>query len=121
MDEVWTSGIWTAKPGRGDEFVAAWHEFAEWTADAHHPDRRAWLLRDRENPDVYVSIGPWPNLAAVDSWRADPLFRERVGRIRGLLESFEPRTLDPILEVLETGEVQGVGSGAARLGIPSTR
>ena len=106
MDEVWTSGTWTAMPGRAREFVAAWRAFAEWTAVAHHPDRRAWLLRDHDRPNVFVSIGPWPSAAAIDARRADPGFRERVARVRELLENFEPHTLDPILEILESGEVR---------------
>jgi quinol monooxygenase YgiN len=106
VNDVWTSGAWTAKDGRAEDFVAAWSEFAEWSARTQHPERRAWLLRDREHPNVFVSIGPWPSEAAVEAWRADPGFRQRVVRIRELLESFEPRTLDPILEVTELGEVR---------------
>jgi quinol monooxygenase YgiN len=105
MGDTWTMGTWTAKPGREEEFVAAWSEFAEWSAGAHHPNRRAWLLRDAERPGVFVSVGPWPSVEAVDAWRADPGFRERIGRIRGLLDGFEPHTLAPAVEVLESGEV----------------
>jgi len=105
MDDIWTSGTWTAKPGREAEFVEAWREFAVWSVEAHHPERRAWLLRDEERPGVYVSVGPWPSAAAVEAWRADPGFRERIGRIRALLDGFEAHTLRPVLAVRESGEV----------------
>lgn len=39
----------------------------------------------------------------------DTVFRERVVRVREILENFEPHTLDPILEILESGEVRVEG------------
>jgi heme-degrading monooxygenase HmoA len=95
MAEVWTHGTWTTKPGRADEFVAAWNDLAQWTA-AGYPGAQGTLLRDREHENVFVSVGPWPDLETVQAWRASDGFRERVGRIQELLESFEPRTLDPV-------------------------
>ncbi|MBW3577107.1 MAG: hypothetical protein KY462_05100 [Actinobacteria bacterium] len=32
MAQLYTLGEWTAKDRRQDEFMAAWREFAEWTA-----------------------------------------------------------------------------------------
>jgi hypothetical protein len=29
MDEVWTNGTWTLKPGHEEEFVAGWQELAQ--------------------------------------------------------------------------------------------
>ena len=95
---VWSSGTWTVRHGHEDEFVAAWREFASWSA-AQFPGARAWLLRDRDRPNVFVSVGPWPSDDAVAAWRALPGFGERIGRIRPLLESFEPRTLDDVVTI----------------------
>ena len=80
------------KPGREDDFVERWEEWAEWS---HRQGLRsqALLLRDLENPDTFVSFGPWENVQAVSSWRALPGYQERVERLRETLESFEPQTL----------------------------
>ena len=37
MPAPYTQGVWQVKPGRADEFVAAWTEFAEWTVQKHAP------------------------------------------------------------------------------------
>jgi len=93
MAMVWTHGMWTAKPGNEDEFIAAWNELADWTT-ANFAGAQGTLLRDREHPNVFISFGPWPDLETVQAWRASDGFRDRVGRIQQTLESFEPRTLD---------------------------
>lgn len=96
---VWTSGTWRVKPGCEDEFVAAWREFATWSSAAFPGGAHAWLLRDREAAGTFVSVGPWPDDASVEAWRASDGFRERIGRIRALLDGFEPRTLDEVVAV----------------------
>ena len=96
---VWTSGIWTVKPGREDEFTAAWAEFAAWSL-GEFPGSRAWLLRRRDEPRVFMSIGPWPSDEVVDTWRGSAGFQERIGRIREMLDGFEPRTFDQVVEIV---------------------
>jgi heme-degrading monooxygenase HmoA len=86
------------KPGLEDTFVAAWEEFAEWTA-AQYPGSHAWLLRDRERPNTFISVGPWSSEEAIGEWRNSEGFLERIGRIRELLQSFEARTLDEAVRV----------------------
>ena len=96
---VWTSGTWNVKPGREDEFVTAWHEFASWSSATFAPGATAWLLRDRDRPGTFLTVGPWPDDETIATWRADPGFGERIGRIRALLDGFEPRTLDEVARV----------------------
>jgi quinol monooxygenase YgiN len=95
---VYTHGTWIVKPGREDEFVAAWRELGAWTL-GRIPAAHGTLLRDREIPNRFVSFGPWESIEVIESWRADPEFQRRVGAMRELLESFEPWTMDPVAEV----------------------
>src|SRR5262245_47098447 len=94
MSEVWSSGVWIVKPGKADEFIAAWTEFAEWSS-ATYGGTMAWLLRRRDRPEEFLSIGPWPDDETIAAWRADPEFGARISRVRELLDGFEPRTFDP--------------------------
>lgn len=98
MARVFTHGTWIVKPGCEEEFVAAWREFAEWTR-TQIPDARGTLLRDREERSRFHSFGAWASEAEVENWRADPGFDERIGRIRELLDGFEPRMMDPVVEM----------------------
>ena len=76
--------------GRENEFVAAWEELADWTLREIPGARWAKLVQHQERPNVFLSFGPWESADAIDAWRASDGFRERVGRLRELLESFEP-------------------------------
>jgi heme-degrading monooxygenase HmoA len=96
---LYTLGEWIVKPGREDAFVEAWREMAQWTADEFAPGATAVLVRDRSNPSRFVSFGPWDSDELVSAWRESEGFASRVGRIRELLDRFEPQTLDPVVSV----------------------
>jgi heme-degrading monooxygenase HmoA len=102
VDELYTCGIWTVAPGREEEFVAAWQELAEWTAASMPGAGWATLVRQQEAPNRFLTFGPWESADAVAAWRESNGFRERVARIRGLLEGFEPGTYR---------RVAGIGDG----------
>jgi heme-degrading monooxygenase HmoA len=96
MTNVWTHGTWTVHPGREDDFVRAWRELARRaTAELEVPTRPT-LLRDRDRANVFVSFGPWASLEDVQRFRSSNAFREGTAAMEGLLESFEPRTLDEL-------------------------
>lgn len=99
MSQPYTHGIWTVKPGHEDEFVQLWTEFAQWSKGAVAGALWATLLRDRERPNRFITLGPWESLEAIERWRAEPGWRERVGRIRPLLDGFEPSTLDVVTQI----------------------
>ena len=96
-DRVWTHGTWTVKPGREDDFVAAWQAMARDVA-AHiggvHPPT---LLRDHDRTNVFVSFGPWDSADAVTRFRASEPFRRGTAAMGELLESFEAHTLDEVV------------------------
>ena len=94
MGQLYTHGIWLAKPGREEEFMAAWAEFAEWTEREVSPTAAGKLLRDTGTPNRFVSFGPWDSLAQIEDWRARDGWKERVARLRELLDGFEPSTLE---------------------------
>jgi len=93
---VFTAGLWVTKPGCEDEFAARWREMADWTRREISPEARGTLLRDRDRPNRFMSVGPWPSLEAINAWRAHPGFAERVSKMRDLLEEFSPMTLDDV-------------------------
>jgi heme-degrading monooxygenase HmoA len=93
---VFTLGIWTVKPGHEEEFIEGWGGMAIQT-QAAFPGASGTLLRDREAPNRFISFGPWESLEQIEMWRASAAFRDGVAGMRGLLEVFEPHTMDPIV------------------------
>jgi quinol monooxygenase YgiN len=92
-EQLWTLGIWTAKAGQEQAFRDAWTEFADWTARHQRGAGQAWLLQDSQQPQRFISFGPWESPQAVDAWRSSPEFGTFVGRIRELCAEFQPFTL----------------------------
>lgn len=92
MEEIWTYGTWTVTPGREDEFTAAWQDLADWNAREFLPGAAAVLLRDDDQPNVFVSFGGWPDTETIDRWRASAGMQTRVRAMMPMLESFVPHT-----------------------------
>lgn len=99
MGQPFTSGKWIVKEGREKEFIDAWRELAEWSLREVQGAISARLLQDRDDSRLFLSFGPWESLDAIEAWREMPGFKERVGKLRELLDGFEPHTLDVVAEV----------------------
>ena len=99
MSEVYTAGVWFAKPGKEEEFVETWSDLASWTKASFEGAISVVLLRDRADGRRFISVGPWRDASDVDAWRASDGFRERFRRLEPLLERFEPAALDPVFKV----------------------
>lgn len=87
--ELYTCGRWEVAAGREEEFVTAWTELAEWSAANVAGASWATLLQEG-SAGRFISVGPWASLDAIEGWRASAGFQERLGRIRAMLEGFEP-------------------------------
>jgi heme-degrading monooxygenase HmoA len=96
MPNVWTHGVWRVKPGREDDFVEVWREMAREGMAELDTVEPPTLLRDRERPGEFISFGPWPNVDEVERFRSSSVFHRGQERMRELLESFTPRTLDEV-------------------------
>jgi quinol monooxygenase YgiN len=92
MGPIWTHGVWTVKAGREEDFVSAWRELVP--IGAQIGSEAPVLLRDRDRPNVFVSFGPWADMAQIDSFRA--AIRPHMGSMDELLDGFETFTLDQV-------------------------
>ena len=99
MSQPYTFGVWIVKPGREDDFVAGWRELAEWT-DANAPGAGIGrLLQDEDQPTRFISIGPWDDKDALAASRSQLGFQERVAKLREMLETYTPASLELRAEV----------------------
>ena len=73
--------------------MRAWRELADRTK-ADFPDETAMLLRDRDQPNLFISFGPWESIEQIDQWRSSNTFKQGVGKLRELLDTFAPHTMD---------------------------
>ena len=96
---IYTSGVWTVKPGREDEFTRFWQE----SVDHVSPDLPGIvfrLLRDSENPSRFVSVaGPWRNVEQVNAMRSSQEFQDSMAAGQELLDGMEILTYKLVVEV----------------------
>jgi heme-degrading monooxygenase HmoA len=94
-----TSGIWVVKEGREDDFAHRWEESAG-NLSLEFPGVTFRLLRDRENPQRFVSLGEgWRNLEQIDAARSLPGFQDAMASIWRMLESGDMATLELAIEI----------------------
>jgi quinol monooxygenase YgiN len=94
MAPIWTHGVWTVKPDREDEFVAAWRAMAQAAVAEFDPPGEPRLLRDRERPNVFRSFGPWDDPETVERFRA--FIQPHLEGIRDLVDDLEIFALDEV-------------------------
>ena len=97
MAQPYTETTWVVKPGQEEEFVRRWRDWAEWTA-LQGLTASAKLLRDVEQPNRFLSFGPWESVDHVRRWRTAEGYQERIGRLQEVLDGFEPRTFELVAE-----------------------
>lgn len=95
-NQLYTHGLWIAKPGNEQAFITEWSNFAKWTAKHQSGAGTGYLLQDRERPQEFISFGPWDNENAISAWRQRPEFKAFVSKIRGLCDDFQPRSLSVV-------------------------
>jgi heme-degrading monooxygenase HmoA len=94
--------VWLIKPGREGEFVAAWKDFATWTAMAKMGAMEGTLVQDVAEPRRFFCFWPFESEEGIRRWRNDPKFREFMMRMRAHCESWQPsisKTIGYIKEV----------------------
>jgi quinol monooxygenase YgiN len=94
-----TAAIWMVKAGREQEFARRWQESADRLA-LETPGVTYKLLRDREEPRRFVSLGEgWRAPDQIETVRESPGFQDSMASIWRLLESGELSTLDVVAEI----------------------
>ena len=96
---ICTSGIWTVKEGREEEFQRRWQETVDGLAESH-PELKFRLFRDSRNPQRFVSIGEgWRSAEHVESALAAPSYQDAMAGVWRVLDSGEITTLELVAEV----------------------
>ena len=102
---VFALGIWTVKEGREDDFVRAWLELGE-RVRRDVPERAATLLRDRQQPNRFISFSRRDSLVHLEDGRnrlaqqaTESDLRQWTGAMMELVENLDRYTLDVVGEI----------------------
>jgi heme-degrading monooxygenase HmoA len=98
MTETYSSGAWTAKEGEDEAFVEAWTEFARWLTTMPGAGT-ARLTRHVGQPHRYLSFAPWESADALEAWRSNPEFSQRIAAVREHVSDFTPSEYELVVQV----------------------
>ncbi len=96
---IYTSADWRVKPGHEQEFIDTWREMAEWTESEYDQQGWAKLLEDRDNRSHFINVAEWPDDQTVQGWRATDEYKQRLAKLRDLLNDLTIRTFDLAADV----------------------
>lgn len=82
--------VWMIKAGREAEFVAAWQDFATWTADIKTGALGGTLVQDSEEPRRFICFWPFDSAEGIRRWKDELKFRSFMMRMRAYCESCQP-------------------------------
>jgi hypothetical protein len=88
--QPYTLTRWRVKPGNEEDFVAAWQELAAYFSSLPQPPGQGILLQCIDASDLFYSFGPWLDLNAVRSMRADPGAQAAFDRLAHLCDETSP-------------------------------
>ncbi len=113
MNQIYTTGTWTPYPGKEDEFVRAWAEFAGWASTMPGAGLLS-LTRDVRDAARFVSFGGWDSPGHVRDWKGSPEFRERMAQVLQHVAEFQPSELQ-LIATADAGlaDIQLTGGAAA--------
>jgi heme-degrading monooxygenase HmoA len=100
LNGAFTSAVWNVKPGKEEEFIKEWTEFANWSLNTDNG--AGHLLQDTQDPSRFISVGKWSSEEVINNWRENPEFKDRLTKISELLA--EPTKPHMMKEVSRVGE-----------------
>ena len=96
---MYTSGVWVVKEGQEDEFRRRWQASVD-TLSLEFPGLKFMLLRDRESPRRFVSLGEgWRTSGQIEAAQSLPSYQDALASLWRVLEKGELTTMELAVEV----------------------
>lgn len=57
------------------------------------------LLQDTQNPQRFISFGPWKDKESIETWRQTPEFQAFIKKARVLCEEIQPNILQSVATI----------------------
>ncbi len=92
-EEIYTLGMWRAKPGKEAEFIAAWQAMGQTFRNLPlAPTGVGTLVQSLSDLSLFYSFGPWQSLEAVQAMRQNPSAMAAMTNLRNLCSEAAPGT-----------------------------
>ncbi len=102
MDEEnqrFSAGIWIIKSGKENEFIEEFKKFAKLIFDKNIGAIEVYLVQDVQQPQRFVTFGPWESIEKIEAWRNLPEFKEFFAKAKQLSDEVTPLTMKPVMHL----------------------
>lgn len=99
--QAYTVGIWNAKPGKEEEFIKAWTDFAKGVTEDLNDKGSGRLLQDPENSTKFISFGFWDNIEDIKGMRDKEAFKNLTSKLDELLVDYKLPHLMKLVSLVE--------------------
>lgn len=90
-DPVYTHAAWRVRPGRQQDFIAAWEELGRIFSELPNPPAGpGTLIQSVEDPLQFYSFGAWRSAEDVAAMRGDPRAQRGIETARSLCTEATP-------------------------------
>ncbi len=96
---AYSAALWIVKSGQEEAFLERWKEFARWTAEHLDGVVSVVLVQDIANPNIFITLGPWKDMASMTRWRETAAFAEAFRDFRELCDRIEPHTMRSVFSL----------------------
>lgn len=98
-EQAFTLAVYRVKPGREDEFVAAWDGLAETFSSLPNPPLWGTLIRHLTERTLFYSFGPWRGREDVRAMRESPAAAAAFRRLHELCDELTPGDYEVVRHV----------------------
>lgn len=91
-----TLATWDVLPGHEAEFEKAWQELGDAFAALPDAPGQGTLLRRHDDPQCYVSFGPWPDLGSIEAMRAAPGAKQAIDAVMAHCKAADPGAYEEV-------------------------
>ncbi len=102
MDETklaFSLGIFQIKPGKENEFIELFQNFAKWVFSRNLGAIDVHLLQDVQQPRHFIAVGPWESMQKIDEWRELLEFKEFFSKVQEMSLEVTPLAMTQIMHL----------------------
>jgi quinol monooxygenase YgiN len=97
--QFYTLASWHVREGQTEAFLQIWRDELAAAFRALNPLAQGTLIQSLEDPNQFVSFGPWASLEEMQAARSAPQVREAIGKLMALCDDARPGPYRVVLTI----------------------
>lgn len=87
--QSYTMGIWNTKPGKEEEFIKLWTDFAKNVTESANDKGSGRLLQYPDNSTKFVSFAIWDNVEDIKAMRESQTIKTFIAKLDEIMVDYK--------------------------------